>query len=96
MTWLLSHDSASAGTLAGPAEMTDWQTPSGRTVGVDAAPEFRPKQNSALVGTTAGLSNDAPRREIGESQVRIAVATETCSGLDALLLKSLNGGASRR
>jgi hypothetical protein len=28
-----------------------------------------PKQNSALVGTTAGLSNDAPRREIGDEQV---------------------------
>lgn len=29
------------------------------------------------------------RREIGESQVRTAAATETCFGLDTLLLQSL-------
>jgi hypothetical protein len=40
--------------------------------------------------------DDAPRREIGESQVRTAAAAETCSGLDALLLQSLIGGASGR
>jgi hypothetical protein len=37
-----------------------------------AVPEFMPKQNSALVGTTAGLSKDAPRREIGELRVSCA------------------------
>ena len=29
-----------------------------------------PKQNSALAGTTAGRSSDAPRPEFGENQVR--------------------------
>jgi hypothetical protein len=36
-----------------------------------------PKQNSALVGTTAGRSNDAPRREIGEWEVRGDASIET-------------------
>ena len=34
--------------------------------------------------------------EIGESQVPTTAATDTCSGLDALLLQSLFVGASRR
>jgi hypothetical protein len=37
--------------------------------GACVQPEFMPKQNSALVGTTAGRSNDAPRREIGDEHV---------------------------
>lgn len=37
-----------------------------------------------------------PQLEIGESQVQTAAATDTCSGLNALLLQSLFAGASGR
>ena len=50
--------------LARQHESGDRQARPGCTVGAGVVPEFMPKQNSALVGTTAGRSNDAPRREI--------------------------------
>ena len=45
------------------------------------------------MGQAAGVTG---RLAAGESQVRTAAATDTCSGLDALLLQSLLAGASGR
>jgi hypothetical protein len=65
----------------------------GRLVRTSVAPEYVPKHNSELSGNRGRRPDDAVRLEIGESQVRTAAATETCFGLDALLLQSLIGGA---
>jgi hypothetical protein len=55
------YESDSAGPLADRRESDDRQAPRGRTVGAGVVTAFMPKQNSALVGTTAGRSNEAPR-----------------------------------
>ena len=62
------YESDSAGALADRRESDDRQAPRGRTVRASVVPAFMPKQNSALVGTAAERSNDAPRPEIGEPE----------------------------
>jgi hypothetical protein len=50
----------------------------GRVVRTSVTPEFMLKQNSALVGTTAGRSNETPRPEIGDYGVSWLARRRPC------------------
>ena len=49
-----------------------------RGVGAGVAPEFRPKQNSALVGHDGWMVDDAPCPEIGDKRDSCEVRADTC------------------
>ena len=49
-----------------------------RGAGAGVAPEFRPKQNSALVGHNGWMVDDAPCPEIGDKHVARESQADTC------------------
>src|SRR5205807_1730294 len=49
-----------------------------RTVGLGVAPEFRPKRNSALIGSPHRSADDAARLEIGDKHVAGPPQAATC------------------
>ncbi len=70
-----------------------------RITAVDAGrafPAFMRTRYSWSVVPMTERANDGTRPAGGESQVWTAAATDTCSGLEALLLQSLFAGASDR